>query len=677
LGGYLSNSLSGYIGSGGILFEGAAGTVVNDGKIVDTATGFKGVALYTGGTVTNSGTISATGSGATGVYIYGGGGVDNTSSGLIDGGLYGVKIAGGTGTVTNSGTIDPAGPTSIGVYLEQGGYDFNAGFIDGPLVGIRASAGPGRITVVGTVAGTGTAGVGIDLMAGGTVVTSGTISGSSGTAISFGGTGNNLLVVDPGAVFSGSVFFSPSATNTVHLFGSAGPRLKWDFDDIVAPPPSLDVLFGPGGNSTLLVSNSTGTLPATISGFTLPGDIIDLTGLPIGTLANGGTVNGSDQLVVGNESQSVVLQLDTSQNYTGIVFQTGTDGTGGTDVNVACFCRGTLIWTERGEVAVEDLAIGDEVVILSGEARPIKWIGHRAYDGRFVTGNRAVLPIRIEAGALDEGVPTRDLLVSPEHALYIDGVLVPAGLLVNGATIRQVERIDRLEYFHIELDSHEVILAEGAPAESFVDCDNRGMFQNGAEFAALYPDDRAAPWEFCAPRLDEASDALPAIRAALLERAGAQGDRLADDADLHLIIDGEIVRAQAIDEAVYRFTVPAGSGAVWLASRSAVPAEAEPASQDRRRLGVALERIVLTEADLRTEIGYGHALLREGFHDSESGYRWTDGMARVPGELLCPFVDDVTVELHLVRPSLRYPLAAPAPEASPAPLRAPSACPAA
>ena len=325
-----------------------------------------------------------------------------------------------------------------------------------------------------------------------------------------------------------------------------------------------------------------------------------------------------------------------------------------------CYCRGTLILTDKGEVAVEDLAIGDRVMTLSGAARPVRWIGQRAYDGRFVAGNRAILPIRVTAGALADGVPARDLLVSPGHALYIDGMLVQAEQLVNGATITQETGVGWLEYFHIELDTHDIIIADGAPAESYVDCDNRGRFHNAADFALLYPDDDRPHWQYCALLLEWGSEESNTIRAALLERAAALGHRLDLDPDLHLVVDGAVVRPVGVEGCLYRFAIPAGSTAASLASRGTVPAEVEAAARDLRRLGVPVERLILYDGDLRIEAGHGYARLTDGFHDDEATHRWTDGLARLPENWLSAFPAAFTLEVQLIPSELPYRLPPPA-----------------
>ena len=173
-----------------------------------------------------------------------------------------------------------------------------------------------------------------------------------------------------------------------------------------------------------------------------------------------------------------------------------------TSTDVPCFCLGTRILTENGERPVESLSIGDRLRTVQGAAASIRWIGHRtlhAYGAENGAGYRLadplrVMPIRIKAGALAEAVPSRDLRVSPEHAFLIDGVLVQAGALVNGlSVVRETIMPESFTYYHVEVEDHALILAEGAPAETFVDNVNRLGFDNWAEHEALYPDATPIP----------------------------------------------------------------------------------------------------------------------------------------------------------------------------------------
>jgi hypothetical protein len=195
--------------------------------------------------------------------------------------------------------------------------------------------------------------------------------------------------------------------------------------------------------------------------------------------------------------------------------------------SIACYLAGTLVTTPGGEAAVETLRVGDRLVTAAGPARAIKWIGWRRYSGRFVARDPGVLPICIRAGSLAEGVPRRDLFVSPEHAMFVDGVLIPARLLVNGTSIAQVGAGAGVTYFHLELESHDVILAEGAASETFVDDGSRGVFHNAREFRALYPDAAHGPARYCAPRVEEGA-VLAAIRARLRARAAPAAMTLLD-----------------------------------------------------------------------------------------------------------------------------------------------------
>ncbi|WP_086641640.1 Hint domain-containing protein [Acetobacter tropicalis] len=243
------------------------------------------------------------------------------------------------------------------------------------------------------------------------------------------------------------------------------------------------------------------------------------------TFQSGGSASLEGDPVLTLTEGGVSSSVSIEGNYTGEHFVLSDDGSGGTittlepDDGTPCFCRSTLIATEQGETAVEDLAIGDRVRTASGALRPIRWIGHRSYSGPFVRGNRNVLPVIIRAGALGGGLPRRDLSVSPLHAMALEGVLIPAICLINGISILQAESIDQITYFHIELETHDILLAEGAPSESFVDDDSRNMFHNAIEFKKLYPNAAPLPAVYCAPRIEEGS-VLEAIRTRLNAEAG-------------------------------------------------------------------------------------------------------------------------------------------------------------
>ncbi len=160
------------------------------------------------------------------------------------------------------------------------------------------------------------------------------------------------------------------------------------------------------------------------------------------------------------------------------------DGTVSTDT-IACYARGTLIATTRGDIAIEHLAIGDRVLTASGAAKPVTWIGHRHLDCRRHPRPGDVWPVRIKTDAFGDKLPHSDLWLSPDHAVFVDDVLIPIRHLINDTTVTQEPR-DEVDYWHVELAQHDVLLAEGLPAESYLDTGNRHAFGNGA-VEALHP----------------------------------------------------------------------------------------------------------------------------------------------------------------------------------------------
>ena len=217
--------------------------------------------------------------------------------------------------------------------------------------------------------------------------------------------------------------------------------------------------------------------------------------------------------------------LAASESYTVSVVTTTADFTdnptapGTVSVGAPCFAQGTRIRTDRGMVAVERLCTGDCVHALFASRAMIKWIGYRHVDCRCHPNPEMIWPIRICRGAFGVDRPKRDLVLSPDHAVFADGVLIPIRYLVNGTSVKQ-ESADKLSYWHVELEQHDVIYAEGLLCESFLDTGNRGAFTNGDNIIELRPDFASQLWEArgCA-KLVVTGEPLNAVRSYLARRA--------------------------------------------------------------------------------------------------------------------------------------------------------------
>ena len=295
-----------------------------------------------------------------------------------------------------------------------------------------------------------------------------------------------------------------------------------------------------------------------------------------------------------------------------------------------CYRAGTRIATERGEVAVEALELGDRVVTATGRLRAVRWLGHRRVATEKQPHPASVWPYLIEAGAFADGVPSRNLWLSPRHSVAVEGALVPICALANGRTIRQ-ERLPMVEYWHVELDSHDVILAEGLAAESYLDNGNRSAFVNGDAFIQAHPDVSPKHWlETCLP-LVEAGPIVRRAKAALLARAAALGEAITADDDLHVMADGRRIDPVPLGNGRRAFLLPEAS-AITLRSRAFVPAEMIAESTDDRVLGFCISRLQLDGSDVALD---DEAMFADGWHLMEvtpdgGRQRWSMGVVPLP-----------------------------------------------
>jgi hypothetical protein len=486
----------------------------------------------------------------------------------------------GTLALCGGTTLTDAGPLQIGsggdlvigpdAFLLAGNVAMSGGTIaaSGLLEASAITATAGLISLTG-----GTLEAGALTLAGGTLAGYGVVSGSlatAGTILAQGG----LLTLGTDAASTGLIKIGASASlDAVHALSGT-------------------VTFS--GTDAELIINDSAVFSATVLALSAH-DVVDLVGVAPSLVSFGGHhITTKD--TAGNTIGGFTLSLASGQPAISIV----SDGFGGALVTAGgampCFARGSRLLTPNGYRPVETLKPGDALITAAGDRRAICWIGRRVMDF-LPTRAEPALPVVISPGAFGPNRPLRPLRLSPLHAIYVDGVLVPVTHLVNGATIRRETGRAAVTYFHVELDRHNIILAEGLACETYLDAGNRG---------ALYEESgvRAPPGKPFA-RLVTGGPKLAAIRRRLHEIALAQGFTLTYQPVLRAVAEGRTALpriSMASGRRVARFTLPAKTRAVTLLSRCASPADTNPESEDRRDLALCLAqakagRDILTPGD--------------------------------------------------------------------------------
>ena len=610
-------------------------------------------------------------------------------------GTGGIRIGSGSlqSTIINEGLI--TGSSLAGVAVLEAAA--NLAFITNASTGvIRGGATGGSIDESGIY------------MLSGTVTNAGTIlqGGAAGFSVDFSSTkGGDELILDPGQVLKGEATASGTG-NFILLSGTSDGTLSnpgnYHGFTLISVAQGADWQIGTAGTGVSVAGTSTINIAGTLdvlgtivnTDFNMSGTsgVVDFTA-PLST-ADGQEFNGNtlgtitdfgagDKFIVGptvlgtqpgdsivtayntatgvyqiidasrtndpNDFVNITVSGTNSPNNLSIDNFSLTTGPGGfTITEVPCFGAGTQLLTPDGMIAVENLAAGDEVLSgRTGDTRKIIWTGARRIDLTRHANPEKVTPVRVCAGALAPGLPERDLILSPDHALLLEGHLVEAKTLVNGATILWDKSRRAVTYHHIELAEHDVVLAEGIPAETFLDSGNRPMFEGAA--IQLHPDFASERQNrACAPLALE-GPALTKIRQNLLERALRLGFELTGETDLTIQAGGRVLTPSGHLGKNLWFALPAGCTTLTLLTSTGVPAETGADPSDRRTLGAAIAGLRLTDETGRHTIDLD-APTHTGFHAPEPSHRWTTGAATIT---LPPYrgqaILDVTITGQAVR----------------------------
>ncbi|KFL87892.1 outer membrane protein [Acetobacter malorum] len=566
------------------------------------------------------------------------------TSNTVTSGQVSVDAGGTLNSATVQGSsLNANGQSVPGVIVSGGGTMSSVTVQD--WANLRVSAGGsavntvvnsrGGLSLAGSATGTtvNTSGV-MNITSGGaadntTIATGGeAYVGSAGTLGNTTVASTGIVSIDSGGVLSGQLTLQDGGSAT--LWNTAGGVVDLQGDT----------------NGGLVISGLTsgGTVSTVISGFNGSAagnsDSIELAGLKSADVASV-TYPSADQVALAlTNGSTVTLNIPGVESHGFTV----SDGKNGWLDYEVCFLSGSMIQTPHGEVAVETLGLGDEVIAyVDGlpQSRRVVWAGKSHATVRpHLAEDEAGYPVRILENAISQGVPYKDMLITPEHCLFFYGRFVPARMLVNGVSIFYDTSITSYDYYHVETEEHSVLRADGMLTESYLDTGNRSAFRQAGSVIGLGAGRRDWTTDAAVPLCIERAFVEPLFHSLVARAAAASGQEGAVtlseqtmDPDLHLVTQtGAVVRPVYHKAAQYRFMLPPGVTSVRIVSRASRPTDTVgPFVDDRRMLGVAIASVQLITADQTQSITtHLQADKPAGWYATDTSHAWTDGNASLP-----------------------------------------------
>lgn len=555
---------------------------------------------------------------------------------LYEGGIINIKSGGNLSSLRYGGYGKAGDVVNIysGGSLQGDSYLYN--------IALNILSGGSADTVTFTQSGVLTVDGSVNSVNLGVLLDSGGAMYGGSAIINSGGVVSSLIAYN-----SASALFNSGAFLTGNLTLNDGAKVTIT----TSTGGTIDLIGDTNAGLTIYGSAAAGqntSVTTTINGFSGVesgnSDSITLANINQNDITNVTFPDNDHITLILSDNSSITLNIP---NIKTTGYSLGTNGSNGLILQV-CFLTGTMIEIPGGVCAVEDLKVGDSVLVYDRISQKkisvsITWIGHKITSVKpNLHHDEAGYPVRILKDAIAQNVPNKDLLITAEHCLYFDGKLIPARMLVNGYSIYYDTSVTSYEYYHIETAEHSILTADGMLTESYLDTGNRHQFNLDHKVIEL-SGDKVKTWQNDAivPLVTEGS-IVERIYSYLLQRAHVNGCsqqeqsfELTQDPDICLMTDqGEIIYKEASStDKKLSFIIPNNVSAVWILSRTSRPCDVIGAFvDDRRYLGVLVGEVALQrngkKHQITTHLDADHLL---GWDVQETiPCRWTKGKAFLP-----------------------------------------------